>query len=171
MRQNRLPSHGVESSEIHYNQTISVTSVNNQQSITITPTSYYDRSLAYKRKNEFTEIPSYRTDKIMRTDIGMVHGPPNDTEYETPVMNISEKQHNYSQINQRQYSSAGNASDGTSTQKRFDRRNVNAANGKFVLLNNIQLCFVPFAIFNSYYLLDANYIIYGSFKILLARCV
>ncbi|GBP77869.1 Methyl-CpG-binding domain protein 5 [Eumeta japonica] len=118
MRHNRNTKHiGVESSEILYNQTISVTSVNNQQSITITPTGYYDRPHSHKRKNEFTENQSYRSDKMMRMAYGMVHGPPKEIEFDQMQVIPYDK----SQKAIQRHFSPGNSSDGANNQKMFER--------------------------------------------------
>lgn len=121
MRHHRGPSRGIAD----YNQTISVTSVNNQQSITITPTNYYDRHPSYKRKNEFSDQSHYRQDKIMRTNYSMVHGPPKDMEYDTTI-HIPEK--SPPTYTQRHYMPQGNTPDGTQAQKRYDRHNLGAGN-------------------------------------------
>lgn len=67
---NQAPIYSVESNSMQFNaQTITVTSVNNQHSITITPANYYDRFNSNKRKNEFGDMPqnNFRNEKMMRT--------------------------------------------------------------------------------------------------------
>lgn len=127
MRQSRAHPHAaLDANEIHYNQTISVTSVNNQQSITITPTNYYDRAPAFKRKNEFNDLPPYRTDKMMRSGFPMVQNIPEDIDYDQSN-NVVIKSPNFTQ---RHYPPAGSASDGANAQKLYDRH-LGPGNGKF----------------------------------------
>ncbi|XP_014366792.2 uncharacterized protein LOC106717442 [Papilio machaon] len=111
MRQNR--SHPVETSEMHYNQNMS-TPLSHQHVMPMT-SNYYDRQHNYKRKNEFGDGSSYRSDKIMRSNYNMVHGLPKDSEYEL-VRTSPEK-------SQRHYPSSGTSSTAT-MQKVFDRHNL-----------------------------------------------
>lgn len=121
MRQNRTPN-PVETSEIHYNQSMSTSSVTNQHIMPVS-SNYYDRAQAYKRKNDFGDGSSYRTDKIMRSNNGMVHGIPKETDYET--MGISQDK-----TQARNFSSSGSSSE-TAMQKVFGRHNLGSGDGKY----------------------------------------
>ncbi|XP_023950425.2 uncharacterized protein LOC112054766 isoform X2 [Bicyclus anynana] len=99
----------VESSEIQYNQSMS-SSGNSQHVLPMTST-LYDRPQSYKRKNDFGDGSTYRNDKIMRSNYGMVHGLPKD--YDNISMG-QEKQ-------QRRFSPSGSNSESSSIQKVFDR--------------------------------------------------
>ncbi|KAJ2951911.1 hypothetical protein O0L34_g4164 [Tuta absoluta] len=110
MRQNRTPN-PVETTEMHYNQNMSTPSVNNQHLMPVS-SNYYDRSQAYKRKNDFGDGSTYRNDKIMRTNNGMVHGLPKD---DFDALIAQDK------VPSRHYSSG---SSGGNSMKVFDRQNL-----------------------------------------------
>ncbi|XP_034829844.2 methyl-CpG-binding domain protein 5-like [Maniola hyperantus] len=105
MRMNRTHN-SVESSEIQYNQSINPS--NSQHVLPMTST-LYDRPQSYKRKNDFGDGSTYRNDKIMRSNYGMVHGMPKDYD-----MSMSQEK-------QRRFSPSGSNSESSSIQKVFDR--------------------------------------------------
>ncbi|CAH2105802.1 unnamed protein product [Euphydryas editha] len=109
MRLNRAHN-PVESSEIQYNQNMNSTT-NSQHVLPMTST-LYDRPQSYKRKNDFGDGSTYRNDKIMRTNYGMVHGLPKD--YETMAISQDKQQ-------VRRFSPSGSNSDNSNVQKVFDR--------------------------------------------------
>ncbi|XP_039749340.1 uncharacterized protein LOC120626126 isoform X2 [Pararge aegeria] len=107
MRMNRTHN-SVESSEIQYNQ--SMNTAGSQHILPMTST-LYDRPHSYKRKNDFGDGSTYRNDKIMRSNYGMVHGLPKD--YENMSMGQDKQQ--------RRFSPSGSNSENSSIQKVFDR--------------------------------------------------
>lgn len=110
MRQNRTPN--PETTEIHYNQSMSSTAVHQH---ILPPSNYYERTQPYKRKNDFGDGSTYRTDKIMRTNNGMVHGIPKE-DFDMAI-NSQDKRH-----------FSGSSSD--AIQKVFDRHNLGSGDGK-----------------------------------------
>ncbi|XP_068631492.1 homeobox protein 5-like isoform X2 [Battus philenor] len=118
MRQNRALN-PVETSELHYNQNMNAATLSNQHVMPVV-SNYYDRAQSYKRKNEFGDGSSYRTDKIMRTNYSMVHGMPKD-EYDSLGMSSPEK-------SQRHFATSGTSS-GSPMQKVFDRHNLGSGDG------------------------------------------
>lgn len=119
MRPNRAP---VDTSDMHYNQNLGAPALNSQhQHVMPMASNYYERPQGYKRKNEFGNGPSYRTDKIMRTNYGMVHGLPKE-EYEGMGMGHAEK-------SQRHYPTSGTSSE-PQMQKVFDRHSLGPNDGK-----------------------------------------
>ncbi|XP_021187684.3 uncharacterized protein LOC110374337 isoform X1 [Helicoverpa armigera] len=114
MRQSR--SHNpVESTDMHFNQNMNSSPMNNQQVMPMT-SNYYDRNQAYKRKNDFSDAP-YRPDKIMRTpNYNMVHGLQKETDYESMGMTSPDK------TQSRHFPLSGTSSD--SLPKVFDRHNM-----------------------------------------------
>ncbi|KAL0832840.1 hypothetical protein ABMA28_000999 [Loxostege sticticalis] len=121
MRQNRVHN-PVESTEVHYNQNINTPAVNNQHNVMPMTSNYYERTFTnkqtYKRKNDFGDGPTFRTDKIMRTNYSMVHGLPKESEYDNMGITSPDK----SQA--RQFPSTGTSSDASAIQKVFDRHNL-----------------------------------------------
>lgn len=119
----RQRSHNpVESSEIHYNQPISTPQNHNQHTLPMA-TNYYERTHTYKRKNDFGDGSTYRSDKIMRThSYNMVHAP-KDNEYD---MGMSADKNQT-----RHYQPSGSNSDGPSLPKVFDRHNLGSSDGKY----------------------------------------
>ncbi|KAI5644448.1 hypothetical protein NE865_03555 [Phthorimaea operculella] len=110
MRQNRTPN-PAETTEMHYNQSMSTPAVNNQHLMPVS-SNYYDRSQVYKRKNDFGDGSTYRNDKIMRSNNGMVHGLPKD---DFDALIAQEK------VPSRHFSSS---SSGDNSMKVFDRHNL-----------------------------------------------
>lgn len=127
MRQNR-PHNPVESSELHYNQSMGAAPVNSQHNVMPMGPNYYDRTFTnkptYKRKNDFGDGQTYRTDKIMRTNYGMVHGLPKETDYD---MGISQPDKNHA----RGLPPSGSSSETSAIQKVFDRHNLGSGDGKW----------------------------------------
>lgn len=124
MRSNRIHN-TVESTEIHYNQSMAQSVVNNQHNVMPMTSTYYERSHSYKRKNEFGDGAAYRADKIKRTSYSTVHGPPNDKEYDAMGVAPQEKQH------PRHYQPSGSNSNTSSVQKVFDRHSsIGSGDGK-----------------------------------------
>ncbi|XP_049869876.1 uncharacterized protein LOC126369485 isoform X2 [Pectinophora gossypiella] len=117
MRQNRTPN-PVETTEMHYNQGMVQPAGNNPHMMPVS-SNYYDRSQAYKRKNDFGDGSTYRTDKIMRTNNGMVHGIPKESDFDM-AMNQDKGQ-------PRHFSSSGSSSD--ASMKVFDRHNLGSGDG------------------------------------------
>ncbi|XP_053604257.1 uncharacterized protein LOC128671623 isoform X2 [Plodia interpunctella] len=121
MRQSRAHN-PVESTEMHYNQNMNATAMNNQHIMPVS-SNYYDRTQGYKRKNEFGDGSSYRTDKIMRTNYSMVHGLPKDSEYDMGITSADK-------IQPRHFPSSGSSSrDNPPIQKVFDRHNLGSGDG------------------------------------------
>ncbi|KAM3967396.1 LOW QUALITY PROTEIN: uncharacterized protein ACR2FA_011741 [Aphomia sociella] len=120
MRQSRTHS-SVESTDLHYSQNINTSSVNNQHNVLPAASSYYDRTQGYKRKNDFGDGSSYRTDKIMRTNYNMVHGIPKDSEYDTMGISSPEK------IQARHFPQSGTSTDTSAIQKVFDRHSLGSS--------------------------------------------
>ncbi|KAL4716640.1 hypothetical protein ACJJTC_008275, partial [Scirpophaga incertulas] len=119
IRQNR--SHNpVESSELHYNQNMTTTP-NNQHGMMQMATNYYERTYTskqtYKRKNDFGDGSNFRTEKLMRTNYGMVHGLSKENDYDMGLTTPDKAQ-------ARQYPPSGTSSDGCAMQKVFDRHNL-----------------------------------------------
>ncbi|XP_060801690.1 uncharacterized protein LOC106134694 isoform X2 [Amyelois transitella] len=120
VRQSR--SHNpVESTEMHYNQNMNAAANNNQHVMPVS-SNYYDRTHGYKRKNDFGDGSSYRTDKIMRTNYNMVHAMPKDSDYDN--MGITSDK-----IQARHFPSSGSNMDNASMQKVYDRRNLGSGDG------------------------------------------
>ncbi|XP_028171624.1 nuclear receptor coactivator 6-like isoform X2 [Ostrinia furnacalis] len=122
MRQNRVHN-SVESSELHYNQNMNAPAVNNNQHNAMPMSSnYYERTYSnkqtYKRKNDFGDGPTFRTEKIMRTNYNMVHGLPKESEFENMGITSPEK------VPTRQFPPTGTSSDASAIQKVFDRHNL-----------------------------------------------
>ncbi|XP_063377298.1 uncharacterized protein LOC134664535 isoform X2 [Cydia fagiglandana] len=116
MRQNR--NHNpVESTEMHYNQ--NVTPPANQQNLMPLTTNYYERTHTFKRKNDFGDGSSYRTDKMMRTNYGMVHGLPKE-DYDLGIASPDKQV--------RHFPPSGTSSDSSAIQKVFDRHNLGSGN-------------------------------------------
>ncbi|XP_037296473.1 uncharacterized protein LOC115445393 isoform X2 [Manduca sexta] len=114
MRSNR-PHNTVESTDIHYNQNMSTPSMNNQHIMAMTSNSYYDRTHTYKRKNEFGDGSTYRSDKIMRTNsYNAIHGLPKESEYDTLGISSHDKSHT-------RHFPSGSSSEMSSLPKLFDR--------------------------------------------------
>lgn len=123
MRQNR-PHNTVESTEIHYNQNMGSTSANSSQHVMSITSNYYDRSPAYKRKNDFGDGSSYRLDKIMRTHgYSMAHGLAKEPEYNLMGVTSQDKSHP-------RHFPPGSSSD---IPKLFDRHNLGSGDGKYSL--------------------------------------
>lgn len=121
IRQSR--HNAVESTDMHYNQNRN-TPVNNQQVMPMT-SNYYDRTPAYKRKNDFGDT-SYKPEKLMRTaGYGMVHGLPKE-DYDT-MGSVDKSQ-------PRHYHPSGTSSDTSSIPKIFDRH-LGSGDGKFASCN------------------------------------
>lgn len=120
MRQNR--SHPVETSEMHYNQNMTTPLSHQHQHVMPMTSNYYDRQQSYKRKNEFGDGSSYRSDKIMRSNYNMVHGA-KDSEYDL-VMTSPGK-------SQRHYPTSGSST--APMQKVFDRHNLGSGDGEYCL--------------------------------------
>ncbi|CAK1598884.1 unnamed protein product [Parnassius mnemosyne] len=115
MRPSR-PMNPVETSEMHYNQSMGTPNLNNQHVMPMS-SNYYERAQGYKRKHEFGDGSSYRTDKLMRTNYSMVHGLPKDSEYDGLEISSPDK-------SQRHFPTSGTSSDSASMQKVFDRHNL-----------------------------------------------
>ncbi|KAJ8733266.1 hypothetical protein PYW08_001564 [Mythimna loreyi] len=117
MRQNR--SHNpVESTDMHFNQNMNTSPMNNQQVMAMT-SNYYERTQTYKRKNDFGDPSTYRPDKIMRTaNYNMVHGLQKDTDYESMGMSSPDK------TQPRHFPLSGTSSDSSAMPKVFDRHNM-----------------------------------------------
>ncbi|XP_063360667.1 uncharacterized protein LOC134649767 [Cydia amplana] len=116
MRQNR--NHNpVESTEMHYNQNVSPPA--NQQNLMPLTTNYYERTHTYKRKNDFGDGSSYRTDKMMRTTYGMVHGLPKE-DYDIGLASPDKQV--------RHFPPSGTSSDSSAIQKVFDRHSLGSGN-------------------------------------------
>ncbi|XP_064071512.1 uncharacterized protein LOC113392194 isoform X2 [Vanessa tameamea] len=109
MRLNRAHN-PVESSEMQYHQNMNSSS--NSQHVLPMTSSLYDRPQSYKRKNDFGDGSTYRNDKIMRTNYGMVHGLPKD--YDAMAINQDKQQ-------VRRFSPSGSNSESSNVQKVFDR--------------------------------------------------
>lgn len=122
MRQNRTHS-SVESTELHYNMNVNPSSVNNQHNVIPVGSSYYDRTQSYKRKNDFGDGSSYRTDKIMRSNYGMVHGISKDSDYD--AMSISSPEKGQA----RHFPPSGTSTDASAIQKVFDRHSLGSSDG------------------------------------------
>lgn len=112
MRQTRHTHGSVESTEMNYSQ--SHNQAVNQHNPPMTP-NYYDRP-TYKRKSDFTDNPTYRSEKLMRTTYNMVHGPQKDAEYDMSA----------DKTPKRHFANSGGSSEGP-MQKVFDRH---LGNGK-----------------------------------------
>lgn len=123
MRQSR--SHNpVESTDMHYNQSMNASLMNNQQVMPMT-SNYYERTQTYKRKNEFGDASTYRPEKIMRTpNYNMVHGLQKDTDYESMGMSSPDK------TQPRHFPLTGTSSDSSSLPKVYDRHNMGSGDGK-----------------------------------------
>lgn len=130
MRQSR--SHNpVESTDMHFNQNMSPSPMNNQQVMPMT-SSYYERARTYKRKNDFGDASTYRPDKIMRTtNYNMVHGLQKETDYESMGMSTPDKRH---------FPLSGTSSDTSTLPKVFDRHNLGSGDGKWTV-DNLCLCY------------------------------
>lgn len=126
MRQNRTPN-PVETTDVHYNQSMSNSSMNNQHIVPVS-SNYYDRSQAYKRKNDFGDGSTYRTDKIMRCNNGMVHGIPKEPDYDAMAIAQDKAQG-------RLFSTSGSSSD-ESMQKVFDRH-LGSGDGKYSFTSSL----------------------------------
>ncbi|RVE54056.1 hypothetical protein evm_001179 [Chilo suppressalis] len=116
MRQNP-----VESTEVLYNQNINAPASNQHSNMPMT-SNYYERTFTnkqtYKRKNEFGDGNSFRTDKMMRANYGMVHGLSKETDYDhIPITSPDKSQ-------ARQFPPSGSSSDNSAMQKVFDRHNL-----------------------------------------------
>lgn len=122
MRQTRTHN-SVESTEMHYSQNLNTSSVN-QHNVMPVSSNYYDRTQAYKRKNDFGDGSTYRTDKIMRTNYGMVHGVPKDSDYDNMRITSPDK------MQSRHFSPSGSTSDTSNIQKVFDRHNLGSGDGE-----------------------------------------
>ncbi|XP_022825476.1 uncharacterized protein LOC111355682 isoform X2 [Spodoptera litura] len=122
MRQSR--SHNpVESTDMHYNQSMNASLMNNQQVMPMT-SNYYERTQTYKRKNEFGDASTYRPEKIMRTpNYNMVHGLQKDTDYESMGMSSPDK------TQPRHFPLTGTSSDSSSLPKVYDRHNMGSGDG------------------------------------------
>ncbi|XP_026737344.1 mucin-12 isoform X2 [Trichoplusia ni] len=122
MRQNR--SHNpVESTDMHFNQNMNSSTINNQPVMPMT-SNYYERSQTYKRKNDFGDASTYRPDKIMRTpSYNMVHGMPKDSDYEAMGMSSPDK------TQSRHFPHSGTSSDTTPLPKVYDRHNMGSGDG------------------------------------------
>ncbi|XP_046963251.1 uncharacterized protein LOC124532396 isoform X3 [Vanessa cardui] len=118
MRLNRA-NNPVESSEMQYNQNMNSSS--NSQHVLPMTSSLYDRPPSYKRKNDFGDGSTYRNDKIMRTNYGMVHGLPK--EYDALAAG-QDKQ------SVRRFSPSGSNPESSNVQKVFDRHLGSGDDGK-----------------------------------------
>lgn len=122
MRQSR-PHNPVESTDMHYNQSMNTPPVHNQAAPMAS--NYYDRSAAYKRKNDYGDTSSFKPDKIMRTaSYNMVHGLTKDSDYDAMGMSSPDKA-------QRHFPSG--SSDTSTIPKVFDRH-LGSGDGKFTFL-------------------------------------
>lgn len=84
----------------------------NCQTVMPAASAYYERMHPYKRKNEFGDGSSYRSDKIMRTNgFGVNHGLTKDLDYS--AMTVSSQDRSY-----RHYQAAS------------DRHNFSSGDGK-----------------------------------------
>lgn len=120
MHQNR-PHNPVESSEIHYNQNMNIPPPHNPHVMPMA-SNYYERTQTYKRKNDFGDGSTYRSDKIMRTSsYNMVHAP-KDNEYDMGLP--SDKP----QV--RHYQPSGSGTDTSVLPRGFDRHNLGSSDGK-----------------------------------------
>lgn len=119
MRPNRAPP--VDTSDMQYNQSLGAPPLGSQHVMPMPP-NYYERSQGYKRKGEFANGPSYRTDKMMRTNYGMVHATPKE-EYEGVGMGHAEK-------SRRHYNTSGSSAD-PPVQKVFDRHSLGSNDGEY----------------------------------------
>lgn len=133
MRQN-LTQNPVESTDMHFNQNMSSSPINNQQAIPMT-SNYYERPQTYKRKHDFGDPSTYRPDKIMRgANYNMVHGLQKDTDYESMGMSSPDK------TQSRHFALSGTSSDSSSMPKVFDRHNMGSDDGKSTLYH-LSLCY------------------------------
>lgn len=127
MRQNR-PNNPVESTDLHYNQNMSAPPVTNQHNVMAMTSNYYERTFTnkqtYKRKNDFGDGPTFRTDKIMRTNYGMVHGLPKEADFDNMGITQPDK------TQARAFPPSGSSSESSAIQKVFDRHNLGSGDGK-----------------------------------------
>ncbi|XP_075971737.1 uncharacterized protein LOC142973673 isoform X2 [Anticarsia gemmatalis] len=121
MRQSR-PHNPVESTDMHYGQNMNTSSINNQQVMPMA-SNYYDRTPAYKRKNDFGDTSSYKPDKIMRTSsYNMVHGLPKETDFDMGMSSPDKTQ-------PRHFPPSGTSSDTSTMPKVYDRHNLGSGDG------------------------------------------
>lgn len=121
MRSHRIHN-PVESTEIQYGQTM-----NNQMNNHHVPMSsnFYDRAHSYKRKNEFSENSTFRSEKIMRTNSYNSDNFPKESDYRLMNTNIPEKSQT------RHYQASGSMSEASGLSKVFHRHNVGSGDGKY----------------------------------------
>lgn len=118
MRQNR-PHNPVESTEIHYNQNINIPPPH--PNVMPMASNYYERTQTYKRKNDFGDGSTYRSDKIMRTNSYNMGHAPKENEYDIGMPSDKPQA--------RHYQPSGSSSD-TSGLRGFDRHNLGSSDGK-----------------------------------------
>lgn len=120
MRSHRVHN-PVESTDMQYGQGIN-TPMNSHHVMPMTA-NFFDRTHSYKRKNEFGDNSTYRSEKIMRTNsYNTLQNFSKESDYRPAGMHCPEK----SQL--RHYPS-GSDSDATGLSKVFDRRNLGSGDG------------------------------------------
>ncbi|KAJ0178757.1 hypothetical protein K1T71_005532 [Dendrolimus kikuchii] len=120
MRSHRVHN-PVESTDMQYGQAMNNQMNSHHLSMS---TNFYDRAHSYKRKNEFGDSSTFRSEKIMRTNNYNSHSFPKESGYRPMSMNVPEK------AQTRHYQPSGTMAETSGLSKIFDRNNLGSGDDR-----------------------------------------